>query len=218
MLENNAVAGCSHYGYWYRLLDEPVGLSLDTNPTYCPYKQPFGVFYNNHVHSSGRYGVWIYAQYAPTPSGEFNDSRPSQAIFEGLTAWRNDKGMEWVMSRTVQIKNAIVFDNANAGIACITAIDHQDFNPSYLRSTFYAENGSSVIDSIIIGDLGISSAPIIPVTAGLIGRETIFSESPRENKFSFISSNVGSWSLGSKRDLHQFSEQSNTSHLWTDHC
>lgn len=206
MLENNAVAGSTHYGYWYRLLDEPVGLSLDTNPTYCPYKQPFGAFYNNHVHSSGRYGVWIYAQYAPTLSGELNDSRPMQAIFEGLTAWRNDRGIEWVMARTVQIKNAIVFENSNAGIVCITAMDHQDFNPSNLRSTFYAENGSSVIDSIIIGDLGISTAPIIPVTAGLIGIETVFGENSREKDFVFISSYVGSWSLGAKRHVHQFSE------------
>jgi hypothetical protein len=167
---DNAVAGSTHYGYWYRLLDQADGLSYDIDPAYCPYRQPFGHFYNNSVHSTGLYGVWIYPQYAPTISGQMYD-QPYQAVFEGLTAWKNDKGMEWVMSRTVQIKNAIVFDNTDVGIACITAIDYQNINPPNLRPTFYnAEKGSSVIDSVIIGDSGISNTAIIPSTAGLIGK------------------------------------------------
>jgi hypothetical protein len=143
---------------------------------YYPYKQPFGRFYNNSVHSSGRYGVWIYPEYAPTVSGNYYDNTPSVAIFEGLISWRNDKGMEWVMSSTIQIKNALVFDNADTGIGCISAINYQITNPTNLRSTFYsAENGSSVIDSIIIGSSNILDAQIIPSTAGLIGRLNLLS-------------------------------------------
>ncbi|CAF4657274.1 unnamed protein product [Rotaria sp. Silwood1] len=169
IVEFNAVAGTTHYGYWYRLSDKPEGLSLSTISDYCPNRQPFGRFYNNIVHSTGRFGVWVYPEYAPTISGACNDSQPSQATFDGLIAWKNNKGIETVMSRTIQIKNALVFDNADIGIACITAVGHQETNPPYLRETFYDTHiGSSVIDSIIIGDVGISSTPIVPSTAGLV--------------------------------------------------
>ncbi|CAF4012065.1 unnamed protein product [Rotaria sp. Silwood2] len=172
----NPVAGITHYGYWYRLSNKTEGLSVLTNPNYCPNRHPFGRFYNNSVHSTGRFGVWIYPEYAPTISGDCNDTQPSQAILEGLVSWKNNKGIELVMTRTTQIKNAVVFDNADIGIAYITAVGHQETNPPCLRATFYdTDNGSSVIDSIIIGDAGISSTPIIPSTAGLVGWLTKFS-------------------------------------------
>lgn len=130
------------------------------------------MFLNNRVHSTGRYGVWLYPQYAPSSSGCGYWTTPEQAVFEGLIAWRNDKGIEYVMSRTIQIKNALLFDNANASMACITAIYHQMINPDHLRPTFYSiENGSSIIDSIIIGDLQIgNTSMVMPSTAGLIGK------------------------------------------------
>ncbi|CAF5193120.1 unnamed protein product, partial [Rotaria magnacalcarata] len=121
IVELNAVAGATYYGYWYQLSNRTEGLSLLTNPNYCPNRQPFGRFYNNSVHSTGRFGVWIYPEYAPTISGDCNDTRPLQATFEGLIAWNNNKGIEIVMSRTIQVKNAVVFDNADLGIGYITA-------------------------------------------------------------------------------------------------
>ncbi|CAF3595884.1 unnamed protein product [Rotaria sordida] len=168
-VEFNAVAGTTHYGYWYRFDNKPEGFSLQTYPDYCPNRQPFGSFYNNSVHSTGRFGVWIYPEYAPTMFGDCNGTYPTQATIEGLIAWKNNKGIEVVMSRTIQIKNALVFDNADMGIAYITAVGHQETNPPYLRPTFYDDlNGSLVVDSIIIGDVGISPTPIIPKTAGLV--------------------------------------------------
>lgn len=171
MLEENVVAGCSHYGYWYRLLDKPAESSLAQYPTICPNAQPFGRFTNNQVHSTGRCGVWIYPQYAPSTSGCDSSAVPQLAIFDGLIAWSNDRGMEWVMSRTIQIRNALVFDNSDVGIATVSAIYHSDFALSSLRSTFYSlTSGSSVIDSIIIGVSSYESSTAMPATAGLIGK------------------------------------------------
>ena len=170
-VEFNAVAGTTHYGYWYRFSDTPEGLSNLTYPNYCPNRQPFGRFYNNSVHSTGRFGVWIYPEYGPTMSGDCNGTNPMQATIDGLIAWKNNKGIEVVMSRTIQIKNALVFDNANMGIGYITAVGHQETNPSYIHPTFYDSiNGTMIVDSVIIGDVGISSTPIIPDTAGLVGK------------------------------------------------
>ncbi|CAF1212069.1 unnamed protein product [Rotaria sordida] len=164
-VENNAVAGSTHYGYWYRLLDTASGASFALYPNYSPYTQPFGRFYNNSVHSSGRFGVWIYPQYSPTIN---SNPSPPQAVFDGLVSWKNSKGFEWVKSNAIQIRNALAFDNNDAGISCITAFDYQS-----RRISSNLGNGSSVIDSVIIGDTGVSLNPIITSTAGLVGRQML---------------------------------------------
>ncbi|UJR08495.1 hypothetical protein I4U23_012761 [Adineta vaga] len=131
-LGQNAVAGCSHYGYWYRLLEQTDELPL--------------------IHkSTSLIGVWIYPLYQPTISG-----------------LRDDR-IEYISSKMIQIKNALIFDNTDTGIACSTAVRYDEIDVNGLRSTFFnAENGSGIIDSIIIGDANISSEVIVPSTAGLI--------------------------------------------------
>ena len=171
IVENNAVAGGTHFGYWYRMLQTPDGPSFAMYPNYCPYRQTFGRFFNNSVHSVGRFGVWIFPDYSPTIGGNCWNDAPYQAVFDGLISWKNFEGFEWVMASTVQVRNAIVFDNDDAGIRCVTAINNQATNLPNLRATFYNENtGSSVINSVIIGDSGLSGSPIVPVEGGLIGK------------------------------------------------
>lgn len=116
--------------------------------------------------------MWIYPKYSPSTSGVGIAGIPQQAVIDGLIAWQNDKGIEYVMSRTIQIKNALLFDNAHTSMACIKAIYHDYTNPDNLRPTFYnVENGSSIIDSIIIGTSQIWSVSLVkPSTAGLVGQ------------------------------------------------
>lgn len=201
IVENNAVAGGTHFGYWYRMLETPDGPSFAMFPNYCPFRRPFGRFVNNSVHSVGRFGVWIFPEYAPTVSGSCSGDAPIQAVFDGLVTWGNSRGFEWTMSRTVQLKNAIVYDNAETGIRCVTAKNHMDLNLVNLRSTFYNVNtGSSVVDSIIIGDTGISTSRIVPGEGGLVGkliyRELSVFSSVYLNVTIF--SHVGSRSFGTK--------------------
>ncbi|CAF3424464.1 unnamed protein product [Rotaria sp. Silwood1] len=166
---NNAVAGGTHFGYWYRMLRTPDGPSFAMYPNYCPYRRQFGRFFNNSVHSVGRFGVWIFPEYSPTVAGNCWNDAPYQAIFDGLISWKNSKGFEWVMSSSIQIRNTIVFDNYDTGLRCVTAINHQATNLPNLRATFYNETrGSSVINSIIIGDSGVSGNPIVPTEGGLV--------------------------------------------------
>jgi len=153
------------------MLETPDGPSFAMYPGFCPFRQPFGRFSNNSVHSVGRFGVWVFPEYAPTVGGSCSADAPYQAIFDGLISWRNSKGFEWVMSSTVQLKNAVVYDNDDAGIRCVTAINNQATNLPNLHATFYNENtGSSVINSIVIGDSGISATPVVPSEGGLIGK------------------------------------------------
>ena len=153
------------------MLRTPDGPSFASYPNFCPYRQQFGRFFNNSVHSCGRFGVWIFPEYSPTVGGSCSGDAPYQAVFHGLVSWKNDRGFEWVMASTVQLRNAIVYDNHDTGIRCVTAINNQATNLPNLRSTFYqANNGSSVIDSIIIGDAGVSSNSIVPSEGGLVGK------------------------------------------------
>ena len=170
-MEHNAVAGGTHFGYWYRMLQSPDGPSFAMYPGFCPNRQPFGRFFNNSVHSCGQFGVWIFPEYEPTTGGRCGADAPKQAVFEQLTSWRNNKGFEAVMSNVIQVKSAVVFDNIDMGIAYLTAIEHRETNLPNLRATFYDVNtGASVIDSIIIGDSKLSNRPVIPWRGGLIGK------------------------------------------------
>ncbi|CAF1377186.1 unnamed protein product, partial [Adineta steineri] len=166
---NNAAAGGTHFGYWYRMLETPDGPSFSTFPDFCPFRQPFGRFYNNSVHSVGRIGVWIFPEYSPTVAGSCSNDAPYQAVFEKVTTWGNARGFEWVMSSTIQIKGAIAFDNVEAGLSCVSAINDQATNLPNLQATFYnISAGSSVINSLIVGDSGTSSSSIVPSDGGLI--------------------------------------------------
>lgn len=166
---------------------------------YCPYRQQFGRFFNNSVHSVGRFGVWVFPEYSPTVAGNCWNDAPYQAVFDGLISWKNSRGFEWVMSSSIQIRNAIVFDNDDSGLRCVTAINHQATNLPNLRTTFYNETtGSSVINSIIIGDLGLSESSIVPVEGGLIGKFIIFKINNIAYMYLNIYSYVGSWSSCTK--------------------
>lgn len=199
IVENNAVAGGTHFGYWYRMLETPDGPSFAMYPNYCPFHQTFGRFANNSVHSVGRFGVWIFPEFAPTVGGSCWGFAPSQAVFDGLVSWRNNEGFEWVMSRTVQLRNAVVYDNAQAGIRCVTAINHQFLNVPTLAATFYNENtGSSVINSVVIGDTGVASTPVVPPEGGLVGKFQSRAKEKHRSPTVNICSYVGSRSSRAK--------------------
>ncbi|CAF2125989.1 unnamed protein product [Rotaria magnacalcarata] len=137
-------------------------------PSFCPFRQPFGRFINNSVHSVGRFVVWIFPEYSSTVAGSCSADAPFQAVFDGLISWRNNRGLEWVMSSTIELKNAVVYDNADTGILSVTAINHQATNLQNVQNTFYNENtDSSIIDSIIVGDTGLSTSPVVAGEDGL---------------------------------------------------
>ncbi len=202
------------------MLETPDGPSFAMFPNFCPFRQPFGRFSNNSVHSSGRFGVWIFPEYAPTVGGNCWADAPYQAVFDGLTSWRNSKGMEWVMASTIQIKNAIVWDNFDAGLSCVTAENDDATNLPNLRATFYnISSGSSVINSVIIGDTGTSAAPVVATIGGLVGKLLIttgffFVDT---QPFFEIFSHVGSWSSRTKCVIYQFYKLTNTSSLRSDY-
>ena len=146
----NHVAGSTHFGYWYRLLNNPDGPSF--TPGYCPINIPFGVFSNNSVHAVGRFGLWIFPTYIPTVSGGCQDRNPSVARFEYLTSYSNDLGAEFVMSNNIQFVGFKIWDQYSIGIVNKQMPSYQNPNTPY-SSVFYNPSvGTLISNSIVVGD------------------------------------------------------------------
>ncbi|CAF1102447.1 unnamed protein product [Rotaria sordida] len=86
IVENNAVASGTHFGYWYCMVRTSDGQSFAIYRNICPYGQIFDRFVNNSVHSVGRFGVRIFLDYSPTVAGSRSADTPYQAVFDELIA------------------------------------------------------------------------------------------------------------------------------------
>lgn len=106
----NAAAGCTHFGFWYRLLEWPEG-ALHTR-AFSPRRLPLGLFHHNTAHSLGWYGLWIYPDYQPR---EENGWRPEPAAFRSLTAWSCGKGAEWTDGGAIQFHDFLLVGNEKSG-------------------------------------------------------------------------------------------------------
>lgn len=127
---------------------------------------PMGKFENNTVHSTGRFGLWVFPGYTPSVSGSCYDQRPSPAIFNKFTAYLCDKGAEWEQSSSVQFRQFLVYDHFSSGITTQTIFYSQEYNTPY-SSTFYnSVNGAVVADSVIVGNS--SANPTNNTPSGLI--------------------------------------------------
>ncbi|XP_041664378.1 fibrocystin-L-like [Cheilinus undulatus] len=114
IIRNNAAAGGTHFGFWYRMHEHPDGPSFDRN--ICQKKVPLGEFSNNTVHSQGWFGLWIFQDFFPMKNGGCNSKTPEPAVFNSLTTWNCEKGAEWVNVGAVQFSGFVMVNNEKAGI------------------------------------------------------------------------------------------------------
>ena len=125
---HNHVAGSTHFGYWFNAPTNPTGPSA-TNDICCR-QRPLGEFWNNTVHSSGKYGLWVFIELSPTgPEGKCGETTPkAMKIGEipegqgdestyGLFAWNCERGAEMTTGGAIQFHNFIGSDNWVAGIS-----------------------------------------------------------------------------------------------------
>ncbi|XP_043994771.1 fibrocystin-L-like isoform X2 [Gambusia affinis] len=114
IIRHNAAAGGTHFGFWYRMHNNPDGPSYD--PNICQKRVPLGEFSNNTVHSQGWFGLWIFQEFFPMKDGRCTSTTPEPAVFHSLTAWNCEKGAEWVNVGAVQFDNFIIVNNEKAGV------------------------------------------------------------------------------------------------------
>ncbi|XP_069813288.1 fibrocystin-L-like isoform X2 [Dendropsophus ebraccatus] len=154
-IRHNAAAGGTHFGFWYRMHDNPDGPSYD--PNICQYRLALGEFYNNTVHSQGWYGLWIFRNYFPMAVPDQRQScygyLPSPAIFRSFTTWNCQKGAEWVNGGAIQFHNFSMINNEDSGIETKRVV-------SYYVGGWGETNGAMLKNAIIVGhldELGLGS-------------------------------------------------------------
>ncbi|KAJ1462285.1 hypothetical protein M885DRAFT_431552, partial [Pelagophyceae sp. CCMP2097] len=97
---NNIAAGSSHYGFWYRALEHPDGVSgqrhRDMNILSCPMYTPLGLFYGNVAHSTRRHGLKV-SDYFPAVGGAdcATDTFGSPATFADFVGYNNGRFGVW---------------------------------------------------------------------------------------------------------------------------
>ncbi|KAG8537168.1 hypothetical protein GDO81_024971, partial [Engystomops pustulosus] len=143
-IRHNAAAGGTHFGFWYRMHDNPDGPSYD--PNICQKFVPLGEFYNNTVHSQGWFGIWIFQNYFPMVDGSCTSSSPSPAVFKSLTTWNCQKGAEWVNGGALQFHNFTMVNNEDSGIETKRVV-------SRYVGGWGETNGAVLKNSIIVGHL-----------------------------------------------------------------
>lgn len=177
---HNAVAGSTHFGYWYRITDRPEGPSYTND--YCPKKIPFGRFANNSVHSTGRFGLWIFPGYTPTLTGDCGDNSKGVAVIEDFVAYNNDKGGEAVNSNVIQFKNFTLWDHDDTGIDTKIIRGNDNLNSGYKNNFYNEENGPLIANGVIIGDSknnqSSGSGIILPWDRGLLIKNVAFYNFP----------------------------------------
>ena len=132
-LRHNAAAGGTHFGFWYRLLENPTGPSFTT--AIKPLHLPLGQFTNNSAHSFGWYGIWIFPSYHPEKASTCDEVTP--AVFKKFLAWRNVRGVEFSEVGAVQLKDSVMLDNTVAGV-------------EYTKVTAAWGKNSSLIEDILV--------------------------------------------------------------------
>ena len=149
IIRHNAVAGSTHFGFWYRILQYPDGPSRTTE--YCPAKAPMGEFRNNSAHSNGLYGIWIFTagEKGWTPqTGDLEhgwcNGEKTTATFGSFIAWNNEIGVEVVESGAIRFENMTILDNEKSGVELIHPVGAKRQNgEEYGAPTFK--------DSVVIG-------------------------------------------------------------------
>jgi hypothetical protein len=96
----NVAAGASHYGFWYRNLEAPDGISgmlaLDEGESICPNFTPLAKFYGNVAHSTGRHGLKV-SDYFPAVGGASCPDKTfgEPAVFGDFVSYKNGRFGIW---------------------------------------------------------------------------------------------------------------------------
>ena len=187
IVRHNHVAGGTHFGFWYRMLDHPQGPSY--TPDICPQNVPLGEFYNNTVHSVGWYGLWVFEYYTPKVGGKCGATVPAPAVFRNLTTWNSFRGAEWVEAYPMQFHGFVLANNFMAGT------EHY-FNRGIAPQ--YTEDGAMVKDTVIIAHLNSPNHPpctkrgiVLPLDGGLLYDGITFVNFDGERNGNHICSGIG---------------------------
>ncbi len=171
-ITNNAVAGGTHFGFWYRMHARPSDVSFDED--ICPRKVELGEFRNNVVHSQGWFGIWIFQIWTPMEGSCCWCRDPIAGKMYGLTAWNNEKGAETVGTGAVQFHDFLLVNNDKAGLEMKTMLSAKPFNEE--RGPMFKDVviAASPAEAGILDPTPTRRGIIMPMSSGLLVDNAIF--------------------------------------------
>ncbi|VDH99664.1 Hypothetical predicted protein, partial [Mytilus galloprovincialis] len=158
---NNAAAGGTHFGFWYRLKSTPTGPSRTNSIN--PKHDIMGKFEDNSCHSCGWFGLWLFEDYLPRDNG-ISSGTPTTAVFKNMYTWNCDKGAELVNGGAVQFENFKMVNNRKAGFE-IKQIKEGDF---YADTGALIKDGFVVMSSPLLGSANSPGGIVLPLTNRLL--------------------------------------------------
>mgnify|MGYP003307879992 FL=1 len=94
----NVAAASSHYGFWYRQLEKPDGISgqsaAEQNAKQFPIYTPLARMEGNVAHSTKRHGLKV-SDYFPTVGGADTNTFGEPATFRDFLGWNNGRFGVW---------------------------------------------------------------------------------------------------------------------------
>ncbi|XP_052063080.1 fibrocystin-L-like [Mytilus californianus] len=175
---NNAAAGGTHFGFWYRLKDRPMGPSR--TDSVHPNHDIMGKFEDNSCHSCGWFGLWIFEDYFPRDNG-LSSGIPTTAVFRNMYTWNCDKGAELVNGGAVQFENFKMVNNRKAGFE-IKQIKEGDF---YSDTGALIKDGFVVMSSPLLGSANNPGGIVLPLSNRLLVDGVEFLECTQSNCAAF---------------------------------
>lgn len=177
IVKHNHAAGGTHFGFWYRMLENPDGPSY--NESIFPRAVMLGEFSNNVAHSNGWFGLWIFEKYVPCTNNDCRGSNtPVPAKFENFTAWNNEKGIESVDGGLLQFIGAILIQNLLANFqgmrVMVVGNDTSALNHSVLA-------GHANDESLRIANMQTKLGLVIPYGVDFEFHDVVFSNMPVES-------------------------------------
>ena len=176
----NHIAGCEHFGIWYRMHKHPEKGSF--NKDVCQQHEPFGVCDNNVAHSLGGIGLWIFETYVPYEGSGIHESCITDVIspakIKNFQTYRVNKGVEFFEVGAVQLHNSAIAETTKVGVEWkrLVGVGWNDKERGALmnkitisaRTSKYAE-----LENIHDND-NPEVALVVPATSGLYINDTTF--------------------------------------------
>ena len=143
-MRGNIAAGSSHYGFWYRALEHPDGVSGQENKdggiVTCPNFAPLLAFEDNVAHSTGKFGLKVN-NYFPSKGG-YACTSPTisePAVFKRFTAFANNFFGIWGENLVdVHFDGLVLAEHGMAGLEFVYMNGrHSRFAHSYIQNAIF---------------------------------------------------------------------------------
>ena len=167
----NRVAGCEHFGIWYRMFEHPEMGSFTKEV--CQQHEPMGECDGNVVHSIGGIALWFFESYFPYEGSGHGLSCmtevPKPGVIKNFHAYRNQKGIEFFDIGAMRLENCVLAESSDSAVEWKRLYDvswDSETIGAYMVNTTIAARTSRYDD--VVGMVQERAGLIIPAQSGLL--------------------------------------------------